>query len=181
MSYKALYICIACSLVSGYSRADELSDVKMPATMQNARLFHSENGFTVVQDGNEKNIQSCFVSPDIRNISPELLGKFIAADNYLKLSELNNVNGSVDYKLDACSRLRGGGLTGAWLGAIAGKAVVHFVGHGAILLAGACTGPAMPVTVAALEAALLPTVIEPASNVAAIAGGIAGGVATGPV
>lgn len=72
------------------------------------------------------------------------------------------------------------GLFGATFGTYAGKFLVHFVAHSAILVAGAMTGPAAPATISALEATFLPT-IEAASNVGAIVGGILCATATGPV
>ena len=167
MSYKTLYICIACSLVSGYSKADELSDVKMPSTMQNARLFHSENGFTVVQDGNEKDIQPCFVSPELRKISPELLGKFIAADNYLKLSELKRTDGSVDYKLNASNRLRGGGPVAGFIGYWGTKTICY----GTMLAAAGGAEGAAIATAAAVSAGGVAAVVTGIETASAGVGG----------
>jgi hypothetical protein len=98
------------------------------------------------------------------------MGKF-------KVSKFSNG----EYAVRADGDLKGGGALGATGGAIFGKFLVHFIGQGVIQIAAICTGPAYPATILALEAALLPTVIEPLSNVAAIGCGIAGGVATGPV
>ena len=132
MSYKTLYACIACTLVSVCANADEITrpHLMAAAKLGNVRLFHQDNNFVVERDGEQKDIQPCFVSTDIRNISPEFLSKFIAADNYLKLSELKRTDDSVDYKLDACNRLRGGG---PWLGGLT------FIG-GSLATIGAATG-----------------------------------------
>ena len=74
----------------------------------------------------------------------------------------------------------GGGPTGAMIGSYVGKFTVHFLGHGAMFIAAACTGPAFPVTLAALEATFIAP-LEAASNVGAVGGMIIGAVATGPV
>ena len=85
-----------------------------------------------------------------------------------------------EFNLKSHGRLRGGGAGGATVGFYAGKFLVHFVGHGAMLVAAACTGPAAPATLAALEATFA-VPLEAASNIGGLAGGVVGGVATGPV
>jgi len=132
MSKKTLYVCVVCTLVSSFAIGEEITrpHLMAAAKLGNVRLFHKDNNFVVEQDGEEKDIQPCFVSSELRNISPELLSQFLLADNYLKLGELNNSDGSVDYKLDACSRLKGGG---PWFGGIV------FIG-GSIATVGATVG-----------------------------------------
>jgi len=188
MSYKTVYACLLFSLVFGYSRADEISDVKMPSTMKNAQLFHSEDGFTVVHDGNEKDIKPCFVSTELRKISPDLLGKFIAADNYLKVSKLTDADGNtVDYKLDACNRLRGGGPIAGFIGYWGTKTICYgtiLAGAGAAtagaagaVIGGATTAGTLGVGALAGSAAAPATVVGGA--VAAAGGAEGAAVLTG--
>jgi len=119
MSYKTLYVCIVGLAVSscGLSTFAVGMEIERPSLMAaaklgNIRVFHKDNKFVVERDGKEKNIQPCFVSPIIRNANSDLLRKFLGA-GYLRLNELKGANGSIDYKLDACGRLNGGG---PWFG-----------------------------------------------------------------
>lgn len=95
----------------------------------------------------------------------------------LKVSKFNNG----EYAIRAHGDLRGGGALGATGGALFGKFLVHFIGQGAIQVVALCTGPAYPATLVALEASVVPLIIEPLSNVAAVGFGVAGAVATGSV
>lgn len=139
-------------------------------------LFYDKEGFFVRSNDEDVRVHSYDTDPIFKNKNQKDVLKF-ALGNKLKLKKFDNG----EYRVEAAGGLKGGGILGAWAGSILGKAIVHFVGHGTILLIGACTGPAAPATIYALEAALLPTVIEPASNIAAIGMGVAAGVATGPV
>lgn len=152
--------------------------VFVPERLGALDLLHDDNGFKVEKNGEIHTIQNCFVEKEIRGISKDKLARLLVAGAYLSLNGIDDGN---DYSLRLNGRLNGGGVGGATAGAIAGKFAVHFVGHGLIYIAALCTGPAFPVTVVSLEAALLPTIIEPLSNVAAVGCGIAGGVVTGPV
>jgi len=156
MSYKTLYVCIACTLLSTCIKADDYrrdeitgSGVMIPEKLGNVRLFHQDNNFVVERDGKQKDIQSCFVSTDIRNISPELLSKFIAADNYLKLSELENTDGSVDYKLDVCNRLRGGGPVLGAFTFLGGAIATGLTATGVLIVTLPVSGPGAAVAAAA--------------------------------
>jgi len=118
------------------------------ARLGNVRLFHKGTGFVVERDSKENNIQSCYISPILRNASRDRLSKFLAAYGYLRLNELKAQNGTVDYNLDACGRIKGGG---PWLGAIValggtlataaatvGAAVVAIPGGPVAMTAAAC-------------------------------------------
>lgn len=139
-------------------------------------LFYDKEGFFVRSNDEDVRVHSYDIDPIFKDRSQKDVLRF-ALGNKIKLKKFNNG----EYRVEAAGGLKGGGVGGAFVGSLIGKGLVHFIGHGTILIIGACTGPAMPATIAALEAALLPTVIEPASNIAAIAIGVAGGVATGPV
>jgi hypothetical protein len=72
------------------------------------------------------------------------------------------------------------GIIGASIGAFLGKILVSLIGHGAICVIAALTGPAaIPVGIA-LES-IFGSAIEGASLAGAIAGGITLGAITGPV
>lgn len=121
-------------------------------------------------------LQNCDVDPMLRGIDEEVLAHFYASGCYVLIGQYTD--GS--FNLKAKVRGFGGGVSGWMIGAYTAKFVTHFVGHGTILVIAACTGPAAPATLVALEATFLPT-IEAASTVAALAGGITVGVMTGPV
>ena len=104
------------------------------------------------------------------------LEKFQKTAGYLVAKRLSNG----EYKLNAHVNGDGGGLFGADVGFFAGKLAVHFIAHSAILIAGACTGPAAPATIASLELTFMPF-IESTSNVVGIGSAIVVGTATGPV
>lgn len=163
------------------SEKDEIYDTyEIPAfkthDLKELKLLHSSNSFSVFDKGKVKKVNPCWVDKEIRTVSVERLGKLLE-HGYLSVNKMSDG----EFKVQAHARGEGGGVLGATGGAIFGKFLVHFIGHGVIQIAALCTGPAYPVTVLALEAALLPIVIEPLSNVAAIGCGILGGVATGPV
>ncbi len=148
MNNKSLYVRIvglAVSSFGNYSLAIGM-EIKRPSLMAaaklgNIRLFHKDNKFVVERDGKEKNIQPCFVSPTLRNANSDLLSKFLVADGYLRLNELKDANGSIDYKLDACGRLNGGGPTGA-LAAYTGTRIVGYISLAAIWVSVPITGGA---------------------------------------
>jgi hypothetical protein len=122
-----------------------------------------------------RKINSYDVDPVLRKMNDEQLVKALVGAK-IRVSQFSNK----DYKLELAGGLKGGGVGGATLGFYAGKFLVHFIGHGTILVVSALTGPAAPATAAALEATFLPA-IEAASNVGGIAGGIIGGTASGPL
>lgn len=144
--------------------------------LQENNLFYDKDGFFIVEDDNVVRVNSYDTDKLFHGRDQDFVARYAQIGKF-KVSRFDNG----EYSVTSTGGLKGGGIFGAYAGAILGKAVVHFVGHGTILIISACTGPAAPATFAALEAALLPTVIEPVSNVAAVGMGIAGGVATGPV
>ena len=110
-----------------------------------------------------------------KEVSSEIISQ-ITSGAYLVVKQMNDG----EYTIHLMDRLLGGGVCGLIVGACAGKFITYFVCHGTILIIGACTGPAAPVTIVALEVTFLPT-IEAASTVVALACGIIGGVITGLV
>lgn len=144
--------------------------------LEEGTLKFDQEGFFVEEEDGITRVHSYDTDKVFRNRGQKDVLRF-AMQNKFKVKRFDNG----EYKVEAAGGLKGGGVLGAWGGMLLGKGLVHFVGHGTILIVSACTGPAAPATFAALEAALLPTVIEPMSNVAAIGMGVAGGVATGPV
>jgi len=155
-------------------------DQSMVRTDRLGEMVHvgldTDGYFAVRENGEFHRIQNADVSPELRK---QILQDVLKHKMARKLQVKKYDNG--EFKLEAADGLNGGGLGGAFLGSCIGTGLVHFIGHGTILIASACTGPLAPATFAALEAAFLPTVIVPAAHVAAIGGGIIGGVATGPV
>lgn len=152
------------------------SAVFIPTRFGDIKLYHSDKGFRVYdQDDKKHKLQNCFLDPVLRNIKREELATLLE-NGYLVM----NRNHDGDYSLKATVRTVGGGVIGCAIGAFLGKAVVHVVGHGVILVISACTGPAAKITFVALEGCFAPA-IELASIKGAIAGGMIGAVATGPV
>lgn len=151
-------------------------NVIIPLRFGEIKLYHSDKGFRVYDEDNKKHkIQNCFVDPVLRNIKREDLASLLTT-GYLVMNRTHDG----DYSLKANVRTVGGGVIGAAIGAFIGKAVVHVVGHGTILIISACTGPAAKVTFLALEGCFAPA-IEVASIKGAIAGGMIGATVTGPV
>ncbi len=140
-------------------------------------LFHDEEGFHILKNGKKHQVKNHFLDRLLRNISQSSskLKKFLK-NGYISVNQAE----SGEYLLEARSRLKGGGIWGATIGAYAGKFFVSFVGHGAIVVVSGLTGPAAPATFAALEATF-GAAIEVASTAAAVGCGIVGAVATGPV
>ncbi|KIX85173.1 hypothetical protein J120_02420 [candidate division TM6 bacterium JCVI TM6SC1] len=139
-------------------------------------LLKNENNFYVIKDGSIKLINKYDIDPLLKNMNEEKLQKYFEQNGYIQVDQLSNQ----DYVLKAKSRILGGGLGGATAGMYIGKWGTYIIGHGAIVVASALTGPGFLATFASLEAQFLP-VIEAASNTAAVGMGIAVAVATGPV
>lgn len=139
------------------------------------QVMRTNKGFFVKEAGVRTKVEASLVDKDLRALSAAKISA-LSSRGLIKVTKCND--GA--YVLRQQGNIKGGGAAGATAGAYIGKFLVHFIGHGTILIIGACTGPAAPATIAALEATCLPA-IEAASNVGAIAGGVIGGVATGPV
>ena len=166
MNYKTLHVCIVGLAVSSLAIGMEIKRPSLMAASKlgNIRLFHKDNGFVVERDGEKKNIQSCWVSPIIRGTSPDRLRKFLVADGYLRLNELKDANGSIDYKLDACGRLNGGGFVLAAVGtfsvAVAGAVATCGAAAGGFVVGGpAGAVAAAGATAIAAKAAIVYTAI----------------------
>ncbi len=149
--------------------------VRTDGIEEETNLFYDQEGFFVRTNEDavrvhEYDTDKCLRGRSTKDIAKRaLLGKF-------KVSKLDNG----EYVVRSHGALKGSGVLGATGGFYFGKFIVHLIGHSAILVAGVCTGPAAPATIAALEATFLP-VIEAASNVVGLGCGVAAGVATGPV
>ncbi|HEX2977886.1 MAG TPA: hypothetical protein VHO47_02090 [Candidatus Babeliales bacterium] len=139
------------------------------------QLEKDDKGFHILQNGKKTPVNSYDVDPLLRKMNCDQLKAF-QKHGYVTGKKLSNG----EYTIKAHVRGKGGGIGGASAGFYLGKFSVYFVGHGAILIAAACTGPAFPVTFKALELTLSPA-IEAASNTVAIGCGVIGGTATGPV
>ncbi len=140
------------------------------------KLFHDKQGFFVRTNSKEVRVHAHDTDKSLREMTSKDIAKY-AMLGKLKVSKFNNG----EYAIRAHGDLRGGGALGATGGALFGKFLVHFIGQGAIQVVALCTGPAYPATLVALEASVVPLIIEPLSNVAAVGFGVAGAVATGPV
>ena len=149
--------------------------VFIPEKFGEMMLYHSDKGFRIYQNDKKYKIDKLFTDARVRNASREELHSFLK-NGYLVINRTN----TGEFTLRANERLVGGGVIGAAIGAFLGKAAVSVVGHGTILIIGALTGPAAPVTIIALES-VFGAAIESASMAGAVAGGVALGVATGPV
>lgn len=143
--------------------------------LEGINLGYDKEGFFVVENKHNVRVYSHDTNKALRGRSVKDIAKYSTIGKF-KVSKFDNG----EYKVDTAGGLKGGGILGGTGGAWFGKALVHFIGHGTILIVASFTGPAFPATLAALEAASLPF-IEAASNVAAVGFGIAGAVATGPV
>ncbi|MCX5925173.1 MAG: hypothetical protein NT124_02660 [Candidatus Dependentiae bacterium] len=178
-SRKFLIILSLCTVMTSYSESDLLkikrSSVLASSQLGNVSLFHNKNGFTVQSNDELRQIQRYDVDPQLRDVTTEQLAAFVKQDGRLIVHKIGN-----DYGVKMGGNLKGGGIIGANIGFYAGGFLVRFVGHGAILVAAALTGPAAPATAAALEATFLP-LIESTALVASAGCAIGLAVATGPV
>ncbi len=136
----------------------------------------SDEGLKISNGKSDCFVKKHWIDPQIRNMSNEQLQSFIEHNNYIAIKKMSNG----EWIARAFVRGNGGGLLGAQAGFWGGKAIVNFVGHGAIYLVALSTGPAFPVTLTALELTFAGP-IEAASNVAGIGTGILVATATGPV
>lgn len=165
------------SLIISQSYAMKFNDdaVVAPADMGKIELHHSRGSYYVKEGEKLSEVAKGFTDPLLRGRTLKQLKNF-------------QKNGSIsvykfkegEYRLTAQPKLKGSGLVGASLGAKIGMFTVHFLGHGTILIIGACTGPAAPATIVALEAAWGPSIIA-GGKIGALTGGLLGGVLTGPV
>ena len=162
-------------LVKNDVKKEHIKQVFVPNKLGSIELYHGKKGFYVNHDNKKYVVKKYFTDSIVRDIDKQKLHSFLQ-NGYLSVNQMNDG----EFSLKAHNRLNGGGVVGAVIGAFVGKAAVSLVGHGAIVIAGALTGPACPATIIVLESWFGPA-IELASIKGAIAGGIALGVATGPV
>ncbi|MFA6065856.1 MAG: hypothetical protein WC707_01600 [Candidatus Babeliaceae bacterium] len=164
-------------ILTTLSRAGQLSikdsSIFSPKELGIVSLTRDSEGFHVIQNGVKRSVKNHWVDKTLRSIPSDKMEKFLQ-HGYISVNKMSDG----DFTLNAKVRGNGGAYFGAVVGCYMGKFVVHFVGHGAILVASAATGPAAPATAMALEAVFLPW-IEATSNVAAVGAGIAFGVAIG--
>ena len=142
-------------------------------------LYHSDNGFTILQDGKEFAIEQHAMDPVLRKMNTKQVEKF-QNRGYIQVKK----NDQNQFSLTSQVRARGGGLGGAYTGLWLGKLAVHAVAQTTYAIAAGLTflvcPPAAPVVYYSLQSTFaIP--VETASNVVACAAGIAGGAATGPV
>lgn len=168
--------------VAALTRAQMIRGIQIPEAAilrtndtGNCSLHYGINGFKVKEGSKCHAIESYDLDPELRQLNCTTMAKYLSVGK-IKLSRGNDGSFMCRSHIDG----KGGGVLGFWGGFFTGKFVTHFVCHGAILLAGACTGPAAPATIAALEATFfLP--IGVAANTVGATTGMALAVATGPV
>lgn len=141
----------------------------------NLKLRKDASGFSVIKDGKRTPVETHSVDPMLRQMSVQQLQKF-QQKGRIAVRQCDNG----DYVLAAAAVTKGGGILGANAGFWIANFAFRFVCHTGIAIAAACTGPAAPITWAALEGTLAAP-IEAGAAAAGIAGGVVGGVATGPV
>jgi hypothetical protein len=153
-----------------------LGCLRAPERLGSLALLNMPNGFAVLKDKQVHSIEPDCVDSTLRNLDYKQRTAYMLKGGGLLLNQAD----TGEYTLHSVANLKGGGAFGAMIGCWIGKAVVYVGSYAAIGIISVCTGPAAPVTFAALTTAwALP--IEAASQAGAIAGGVVGGVATGPV
>lgn len=152
-----------------------------PHTLKDTKLYYSENGFEVEQNGNKHIIQKCWMDPELRKISKKQLNGFLGK-GYLALNKLDN---SDEFTLKAKVRGIGGGPIGATVGATVGGGIVQGTYHALLWGIGAGLSPFItPMGAAGVVGTIRWLTFPIAAGVtktAAVAGGIAGAVLTGPI
>ena len=123
-----------------------------------------------------KTIEPWAVDKDLRGIDTSILSKLLAAGHYVSVSRC----GEEGYRLVLKTRIKGGGLIGASLGAHIGVIGTNIIGHGILMGIAALSGPAAPAVYAGLAASYGPAILG-ASKAVGIGLGVATAVATGPV
>lgn len=174
MVNRLLLTLLIASPLIGMTRVPDKNTFK-PATLRRASILHKDNNFFVRDNTGTHEVSKANMDKPLRSMDKAKLGMLMKT-GYVKVNKL----GEGQYSLQSQNRLNGGGVLGAWFGAAAGGMVVRFLGHGTLVVIAACTGPAFPATLAALEGTL-GGFVEGAAVTASVAGGIAGAVATGPV
>lgn len=173
-------ILIVCSVViSTFSNAGivriKKSCVLTPASIGAIDLLHSEDGFSVVKDGEMSFVEDCWVDSYLKNISYDRLKNFLGFGKIF-VNQMDNGEFSIKAKVP----VKGGGIFGANAGFFFGKTLVYGVGYGAIWGVSLFAGPGAPVA-ASVMTAYLAAPIEGLSNVVGLGCGVAGAVASGPV
>lgn len=139
-------------------------------------VYHDEDANFFVQQGKTIfSLEKAFIGKELREIPKTALASYLA-QSYMTLNQCHDGK----FSLQSAGRLPGGGAFGAAVGVIAGKTAVHVIGHGAIYLIAAATGPAAPATGIALEVWFGPAIEATSIYVAGVAG-ITLAVASGPV
>ena len=174
MLNRLLLTLLIASPLIGMTRVPDNNTFK-PSALRRASILHSNKDFFVRDNDGVHEVSKAHMDKPLRTMDKAKLG-VLMKNGYLKVNKL----GDGQYSLQSQHRLQGGGVLGAWFGAAAGGMVVRFLGHGAMVVVAACTGPAFVPTLAALEGTL-GGFVEGAAVTASVAGGIAGAVVTGPV
>src|SRR3546814_17601673 len=119
----------------------------------------SEEGLKISNGKSDCFVKKHWIDPQIRNMSNEQLQSFIEHNNYIAIKKMSNG----EWIARAFVRGNGGGILGAHEGFWGAKAIVHFVGHGALYIAVAATEHAFTVTLTSLDETL-GSPIETSSN-----------------
>ena len=173
---------ISLSFFNGFLNAAleeiEKTSVFTPSRLAKIALFHDEEGFHVLKDGEKYQVKNHLLDRSLRNISKDSskLKRFLK-NGYIVVNQAEN---SDEYLLETRDRLKGGGAFGAWLGSTLGYGLVSFAGHGIILGVSLFAGPAQPAAFYTLEK-MFAIPIHSAACAGGVAGGITLAVATGPV
>ena len=141
-------------------------------------LYHSNNGFTVVQDGEEFAVEQHAMDPVLRKMNTKQVEKF-QNRGYIQVKK----NDRNQFSLTSQVRARGGGAGGATAGFWIGRFAAQTVGYGIVAVAALpalAAGPfAYSVAVMGLAGTCAP-MIESTSHAVAIGTAIILGTATGP-
>ena len=139
-------------------------------------IIRDENGFRVFDGQKEQVVQSHFVDPLLRRMSPEQLKTFVEQGNRIRAIRLSNG----EHRLQATVPGLGGGPGGAAFGAALGHGLVWGGAHLTAVAVGFFGTPAAGAVAEGGIAAATPA-IEALAIKASIGLGVFFGVLTGPV
>ncbi len=175
---------LCCLLLIGQCNAMKLPDnaLMLPGSLKGASVYHDQDGFTIEKDDITHHVKNYNVDAGVRYVSQSDLVKVLTAGTYLKVNQYGNSDDSVT--INMCSRLKGGGPMGAWLGGWVGFLGVNAIAHGFYFAASTvanCIVPfSGPVVYATLDkACFLP--VQIASKAAGCGLSIICGTFSGPV
>lgn len=113
----------------------------IPERLGEIGISYHDN-FIIHKDGEDIPVKKMWVDKKLHNLSKEKLALYLANNNYLDVNQLSDGQ----YRINAKSRIKGGGPASAYWGYCATKAFIYglgAIGAGTALVGAAVTAPAL--------------------------------------